>query len=63
MDKINYGVFKELFKIMGINPHDFWAISREHVTGFFPNMPHREPLISVDRLAHVLWEGRENHGK
>lgn len=44
---------------MGINPHEFWVISKDHVTGFFPNMPNREPIISVDRLAHVLWEGRE----
>lgn len=56
MDKIHYSVFKELFKTFGINPHDFWIISGDRLEGHFPNLPEREPLVSVDRLAHVLWE-------
>lgn len=57
--QVRYGVFRELFKIMGINPYDFWVISGDNVSGFYPNMPDRESTISVDRLAAVLWEGSD----
>lgn len=58
MDKpLQYSVFKELFKELGINPYDFRVISGNNVIGYFPNIPTRRPKVSVDRLAHVLWEG------
>lgn len=59
MDKIHYSVFKDLFKIFGINPYDFRVLSGDKVCGYFPDLPHREPKISVDRLAHILWEEGE----
>lgn len=53
---VSYSMVKELFKEFGINPYDFMIISEGKTTGWFPDLPHREPKVSVDKLAHVLWE-------
>ncbi len=55
-DKLHYLAVKEMFQFFGINPYDFAVISGERVCGYFPNIKDREPIISVDRLAHVFWE-------
>lgn len=57
--KVPYSALKEFLKEFGINPNDFEMLSRDKVRGWFPDLPEREPLISVDRLTYVLWEEGE----
>lgn len=59
MHKLHYSAFQELFKELGINPYDFLIISGDKVQGWFPDLPDREPVASVDKLAHVIWEESE----
>lgn len=56
MVEIKYQVVQELLKLCGINPYDFMILSSGRTIGYFPDLPDREPLVSVDRLVHVLWE-------
>lgn len=56
LDKnINYFVFKELFKELDINPYEFYLHSKEHVSGWFPDLPERKSKINVKKLAKVIW--------
>lgn len=57
---IHYSVLKELLKELGINPYDFWILSGDKVSGWFPDLPEREPIVSVDKLTHVLWEEEDD---
>jgi len=63
MDKVPYSSLQVFLKEFGINPYDFWILSGDRVSGWFPDLPEREPLISVDRLTYVLWEEGENDEK
>lgn len=53
---LDYRDIKVLLKKLGINPYDFYVLSGDRVTGWFPDLPEREPIASVDRLVNVIWE-------
>lgn len=55
LEPIHYGVFKELFKVTGVNPYEFRKLSGDRVTGHFPNMNKRESIINVKEFAKVMW--------
>lgn len=55
-EPIRYDVFKDMFKLFGVNPYEFKQLSGEKVMGYFPNLKYREPSINVEKLARVLWK-------
>ena len=61
--KVHYSSLKVFLKEFGINPNEFEMLSGDRVTGWFPDLPEREPMISVDRLTYVLWEEGDNDEK
>jgi hypothetical protein len=57
MDRpITYQVFRDLFKLLGINPFEFRKLSDGKVAGYFPDLPEREPKANVEELAQVIWK-------
>lgn len=56
IEPIPYDAFSELFYRFGIDPLVFYKLSEGRVTGWFPSMASRKPLVDVEKLAEVLWE-------
>jgi hypothetical protein len=53
-DKIRYENVKELFKLLQINPYEFW-LECESAIGYWPDLPDRLwPRVDVSQLAHAL---------
>lgn len=56
--RIHYKVFRDLFQTFGINPYDFWVlVGKDKLSGWYPDLPDRNPKISLDRLIYVIEEG------
>lgn len=60
MDKqLDYEIFRELFRVFGINPFEFRELSGDRLKGYFPNLPDREPMFNIEEFANVLWGDKD----
>lgn len=53
-NRIHYEAFQELFKELGINPVEFYNLSKGKVKGWFPDVQ-RTPKVDVEEFARVVW--------